>query len=407
MAPSWSATSKRATTARRGGIVCAAALASAWASAAAAQQVTPFADLRLRYEAVDVEPGQEAEALTWRVRAGLEAELAAQSSLLVEIEAVGEAGDHESGPGLRPRLIPDRTMLEVNRAQFTQRWGDWRAVAGRQRIEIDDERFVGSAGFRQNEQTFDAVRLSGGAGPASLDVAYVWQVNRAGATQTVKPRWESASWLAHGSVQTPLGRIGAYRYALDLAETAGPLTELRNASRTTGVGLQGGARRGDLRLEWRFDYARQTDYADNPVDYAADYVRARLTLDADPVALTAGVERLGSGGARAFQTPLGSNHAFQGSADLFLATPPVGVEDVFLQAVGRRPALGPLRNVALTVRRHRFRDGEGESRLGDEWDVAATGSWRGYRLSLEHASYRSSGFGADTRRTWLTLARSF
>jgi hypothetical protein len=29
---------------------------------------------------------------------------------------------------------------------------------GRQRINLDDQRFVGSVGWRQNEQTFDAVR---------------------------------------------------------------------------------------------------------------------------------------------------------------------------------------------------------------------------------------------------------
>jgi len=34
--------------------------------------------------------------------------------------------------------------------------------------------------------------------------------------------------------------------------------------------------------------------------------------------------------ARAFQTPLGTNHAFQGWADRFLITPGDGIEDLFV-----------------------------------------------------------------------------
>lgn len=53
------------------------------------------------------------------------------------------------------------------------------ARVGRQRIILDDARFVGNVGFRQNDQTCDAARartdLPGGV---EVDYSYVWQVNR-------------------------------------------------------------------------------------------------------------------------------------------------------------------------------------------------------------------------------------
>ena len=56
-------------------------------------------------------------------------------------------------------VVADPEALELNRLQLA--WTDKSANAtlGRQRIVLDDGRFVGSVGFRQNEQTFDAVRL--------------------------------------------------------------------------------------------------------------------------------------------------------------------------------------------------------------------------------------------------------
>src|SRR3546814_18226061 len=47
-------------------------------------------------------------------------------------------------------------------------------TVGRQRINLDDQRFVGSVGWRQNEQTFDAARLESTFGPVQVDATYAW-----------------------------------------------------------------------------------------------------------------------------------------------------------------------------------------------------------------------------------------
>jgi hypothetical protein len=57
--------------------------------------------------------------------------------------------------------------------------GASQVTLGRQRIIHDNARFVGNVGFRQNEQTFDAVRaLVTPVEGARVDYSYVWQVNR-------------------------------------------------------------------------------------------------------------------------------------------------------------------------------------------------------------------------------------
>jgi len=52
-------------------------------------------------------------------------------------------------------------------------------TVGRQRINLDNQRFVGAVAFRQNEQTFDALRVANTSVKGlSLSYAFVNQVNR-------------------------------------------------------------------------------------------------------------------------------------------------------------------------------------------------------------------------------------
>ena len=62
-------------------------------------------------------------------------------------------------PG-RP-AVADGETLELNRAQV--RWTglpETEVTVGRQRLNVGSGRFVGNSGWRQNEQTFDAVRFA-------------------------------------------------------------------------------------------------------------------------------------------------------------------------------------------------------------------------------------------------------
>src|SRR3546814_5482681 len=73
------------------------------------------------------------------------------------------------------RSIADPQNIELNRLHLQYRGVAGSIVTvGRQRINLDDQRFVGSVGWRQNEQTFDAARLESTFGPVQVDATYAW-----------------------------------------------------------------------------------------------------------------------------------------------------------------------------------------------------------------------------------------
>src|SRR3954468_4941719 len=148
-------------------------------SAAAAEDVhvTPLVDARLRYELVDQDGfARDANALTLRVRPGIQLS-SGHWSALVEGEGLLAIVDHyndgTNGRAAFP-LVVDPRNAELNRAQIRYTGTNGFAVtAGRQLIELADQRFVGSSNFRQNQQTFDAVRVQWG-GPTGLGADLVW-----------------------------------------------------------------------------------------------------------------------------------------------------------------------------------------------------------------------------------------
>jgi hypothetical protein len=364
-------------------------------------RLVTFADVRFRFDSASVASRGEASAASVRVRSGFEAPLGPRATALLELEGVAVLGDGPTAGG--GRLMFDEPGLEVNRAQVTYDAGPARVIGGRQRLELDDERFVGSAGFRQNEQTFDAVRFVAHPNArVTIDAAYVWQVNRFNQSSL-----SGNAALLDVGVQLPFGHATVFHHVLDLAGDRRGVRDARASVVTSGVRLRGRHERGGLGIEWRADYAIQRDHGDNPFDYRAAYKRVVVRADTDRLSVGAGMEHLGSDGLRAFQTPLGSNHAFQGSADLFLVTPPQGVEDVWFEATRRLHIVGPLRNVTLLARHHWFESVTTQRPSGVEWNLSAAGSLQGYRLTLEHAAYTAETFGADTERTWFTIARAF
>ena len=121
-------------------------------------------DGMLRYETVSQPdtPLQDADALTFRMRSG--AELVSHGFFVLgEAEAtlaiVDNYNDTIPGNGIEPYpVVPDPENVELNRLQIGYKGEAGTLTVGRQRIIHDDHRFVGNVGWRQNEQTFDAVR---------------------------------------------------------------------------------------------------------------------------------------------------------------------------------------------------------------------------------------------------------
>lgn len=379
----------------------------------------PILDARLRHEHVD-QPTTEADALTVRVRAGLEVKHASGLSLLAESEGtLAVINDYNAFPFAiadsqrRPRysVVADPANIELNRLQLQYKARAGALTVGRQRLNIDDQRFVGSVGWRQNEQTFDAVRGEATLGPVALDATY------AIAQRTIfgidgGPRTAYDGDFVFLGAGTKLGsvQIKAFAYLLDydLNEQGGALAMSNADTQTYGIRITGAwPLSPGVKLNVAASYARQADWQDNPQDYAADYLAAELGLTHGALGLTAGYEKLGSdaassGALRAFQTPMATLHKFNGWADLFLTTPATGLEDWYLGASYKFTRVKALPGLNASATWHRFDSDTGGSRYGDEWD-ASLGFKRGRVAVLaKFAEFDAHAAGfAHTRKFWL------
>lgn len=369
-------------------------------------EIKPILDARLRYETVD-QGALDADALTFRLRAGAEARLG-RFSILAEGEGtLAPVNDYNAFPFAiddsqrRPghAVISDPQNIELNRIQLQYRSKDASLTIGRQRINLDDQRWVGSVGWRQNEQTFDAVRGEVKLGPVAMDLAYAIS-QRTIFGEDSGPRSDIDGDFIFAGLGSKLGPLQGklFTYLIDYDESFA----LANSSQTYGGFLSGTLPVGkSTKLTFRGSYARQSDYGDNPFDYAADYWSFEAATKLAGFNIAGGWEQLGNDNGRAVQTPLATLHKFNGWADLFLTTPAAGLEDAYV-SIGRTfDGPKPLAGLAANISFHQFDSAAGDVEYGTEWDASI-----GFRLGklpllLKYARYDASDFGTDTRKFWL------
>ncbi|NJR80507.1 alginate export family protein [Sphingomonas corticis] len=372
----------------------------------------PLADARTRYETVEQDGlPRDADALTIRLRAGVEARVERWSAL---VEGQGTLGvvdryfDGLEGAADRP-LVADPQNVALYRAQLQYRADDLTMTAGRQRIALDDERFVGAIGFRQNGQTFDAVRAEWTPLPKlKLDLSYAWSVRTIWGNDGRDARQSAVSGdnvFANLSYATPVGLLTGFAYLVDQDEAA--VQGYRLSSQTYGVRFAGARPIGSgAKLSYQASYARQADYGGNPNAYRAEYYLIDAALDVWRLRFGGGFEVLGADDGRAltsFQTPLGTNFKFQGWADKFLTTPPDGVRDLYGQVSTGWKAIGPARDITVQAVFHDFRSDRLGRRYGREWDLLASAKFGPTTASVRYADYDARSFATDTSKLWLQL----
>ncbi|MCL6730252.1 alginate export family protein [Sphingomonas hankyongi] len=383
----------------------AAAETNGKVSDASTIQLKPILDARLRYETVD-QGSLEADAITLRVRAGAEAKLD-KFALLAEGEGtVAGLSDYNAFPfpladeQRRPEfaVIADPQNVELNRLQLQYKSHEVTATVGRQRINLDDQRWVGSVGWRQNEQTFDAVRGEAKLGPVAIDLTYALSQRTIFGTDA-GPRTSLDGHFIFAGVSSKLGPVQGklFSYLLHYDKAF----FLANSSQTYGGILSGTFPLGPrAKLSLRGSYARQSDYGNNPFDYAADYWSLEGTGAMAGFNLTAGWEMLGSDDEHALQTPMATLHKFNGWADLFLTTPPAGLKDAYVSIGKSFTGVKLLPGLNANLAFHQFDSAVGDVEYGTEWDASAGFKLGKIGLLLKYADYDSKGFGADTRKLW-------
>ena len=385
-----------------------AAHAAAVAQAAETErlQIKPILDARLRYENVDQGP-LDADALTLRLRAGGEVKTG-NFSILAEAEGVIAPADHYNAfpfpivdDQRRPQyaVVSDPRNAEINRLQAQYKSGAVTATVGRQRINLDDQRWVGSVSWRQNEQTFDAVRGEAKLGRLAFDLTYaISQRTIFGEDAGARTAFDGDFVFA--GVASKRGAIEGklFSYVLDYDEDF----LLTNSSQTYGAILSGTVPIGrGTKLGLRGSFARQSDYGRNPFHYAADYWSLEGRVTTEGVTVYGGWEKLGSDGGHAVQTPMATLHKFNGWADLFLTTPPAGVEDAYLSVAKTFDRVKLLPGLNANVVFHQFDSVAGDVEYGTEWDASAGFKLGKVGLLVKYAHYNAKSFGLDTRKLWL------
>lgn len=402
-------------------LVCAVAGAMALVPAALANddpgfaaffdQAKPIFDVRYRYEGVE-QAGlpADANANTLRVRGGFQTGKAWGLQGLVEFEGIAhltdDFNDTTNGKAAYP-VVADPEDLQLNRLQlqFTS-IPDTSITAGRQRINLDNQRFVGNVGWRQNEQTFDAVRVANTSIKGlTADYTYLWRVNRIFGEGSAQGEWHGPSHLLNvGYDIAGAGKLTGYGYWLEFDDAPA------QSSQTFGLRFTGRQDFDGWSLFYNGEFARQTDYANNPANFDLDYWALEGGVGAHGFKLLAGVETLEGDGTTGSATPLATLHKFQGTADAFLTTPVNGIVDAYgtLSYETKVDTGIGLTAVSAAVTYHDFETERGSTSLGSEWDVEVTGRFGDrWTAGVKYASLDGDGPIADRDKIWVSVGFTY
>ena len=379
-----------------------------------------FGEFRYRYETVDQDGiANDANASTVRTNIGFKTGKYKDFQALIETQVVHNIGaddfnDTVNGKTDHP-VVADPNITSINELWATYSGlPDTVIKVGRQKVNLDNQRFVGTVGWRQNDQTFDAAAIINNTIPnLSLMYAYVGNVNRIQGgkhplgdldtdTHILHAKYDFAKWLD----------ITAYGYWLDINRVPSL------SSKTYGLRLTGDT---PINEDWKFFYeaeaALQYDHGNNTANYDEKYFHISPGVSGYGWTLQAGYEKLGGDGTNSFQTPLATGHKFNGWADKFLSTPAAGLEDAYAKIAYKVSGTNTLADgTKLTAVYHDFK-GDSSGDFGSEIDLAvgkkftlpdAGQPFKDVNVLVKYANYNADDASfTDTDKVWLQIGVKF
>lgn len=366
---------------------------------------------RYRYEFVDQDGiAEDANASTLRTRLNYTTGGWNKWSGFIEFDYIAELllTDFRNLGGSSPDRDKYPVVADVKGTDLNQLYLDYDASAetklrlGRQRINLDNQRFVGGVGWRQNEQTYDSATLTfDGFSNTKLFYSYVTTVRRIFGTAVTGGSQDNDTHLLNAKIK--LGdawTITPYYYLIDNNDFAAFSTSTFGARATGSVPL------GEGKLDLVAELATQSDAGNNPVSYDAEYINlgATWTLK-NGLSLGLAWESLGGDaiiGGASFRTPLATLHAFQGWADKFLVTPGAGIDDLTATVkykAGKWSFTGVYHDFtaeALSADWGRELDLSAGRKLGDR-----------YGLLFKAAIYDADQHATDTTKFWIMLTANY
>jgi Alginate export len=367
-------------------------------------------DTRLRTEEVDQAGiANEANATTLRARLGFETGKVWGTSLLVEGEAVVPLENEYRPDPMDPAMatypvVADPESYAFNRFTLTNTSLPGTTLTlGRQRVQLDDQRFIGNVGWRQNEQTFDAFRaVNKSVKNLVLDATYLNRVNRVFGEDSPQGTYQGDIVLLNASYQTKIGKLTGFGYLLEFDPIAGVPAAANDSTSTYGLRFAGEAPARKVKIGYLASWASQSDAGVNPVNFDLDYVLAELTATYQQFGLGAGIEVLDGNGVKGFTTPLATLHKFQGWADKFLTTPANGIEDTYVNATVSLKAIGGMDSIGIVLSYHDYQAEEISADYGSEWNASIAAKLKKVNFMLKYADYTGGVLASarDTEKFW-------
>lgn len=381
---------------------------------------------RLRYENVNQDALKDANAFTLRSLVGWQTapfhDISVAAQLIGVTDLNNDFNAKQWGVNTPGKSSTDAVVQDPNYYNINQLYVDWTAIpdtkirAGQQSLKIDNVRFIGNVEFRQVMQVFTGVTVENKSIPnTDLYAGYYTRLRKATTSQELN----QDTGILHATYHlSPTENLIGYGYWYDsnndTAAVTGASPSLLNlSSRTLGIRADGSHKIDDhWKLLYTAEYAKQDRIANGNANIDAHYYKLGLGAGWDSWFARVDQELLSSNnGTYAFQTPLGTNHLFQGWVDKFAASTPVnGIQDTYLTAGGK------WQDFTFLTEYHWFnsdKDFATGNLYGREWDVSVAYAYNKqttakleYGTFSEGDQYTASRY-RDTDKLWLTAIYTF
>jgi hypothetical protein len=364
-------------------------------------------DFRYRYEFVDQDGfSEDADASTLRSRLSLKSGLFYNTQFFVEVEDVREVFSNNFNNGEDPNEFSKYpTVADVEGTELNQAYMDYKGFENinlrlyRQRINLDNQRFVGGVGWRQNEQTYDALSGSYTAEKFDLFYSYVNKVRRIfGDDSPVGKHKQDNTHIMNGHYKFgDWGTLGGYFYNIDNEDAP------RFSNRTFGIRFNGKYPLESVSLRYFAELAYQEDVGDAPVSYDANYYHLDFGVIISNFDVGFAYEVLeGDNGAddKQFKTPFATLHKFNGWADKFLAGGLGNLNAGLVDANLKFKAT--FAGFTAMARYHDFEADDGGTSYGEEIDLSLSrGFGKHFTGLIKYADYDADNFATDTKKVWV------
>jgi hypothetical protein len=324
------------------------------AVAYAAEPIATDFDWSARSRYVDFSGAESARAASLLLRFNANTQWNNVFATHLQLDNVSRAfkNDHSDGVDLNGKpIIPDVGGFDLNQAYLSADFDRVKFQLGRQRINLDNQRFIGGNGFWQNEQTFDAVSSNVKVfSNSQFTYAYIDNVNRIFGDGADKYIHSNDNYYGNVDTERPAGLRGDHRHHTHIAQlnynewdysqlvaygyVINNLTLPSASNSTLGANYTFTYKQDAIKYRVNIESAVQKQPELNNSPLLPFYV-----LDAgigiSHIELNARYEVLSNKEGINFVTPLGSLHDFQGLANQIQNYASQGLKDSSLNIAWR------------------------------------------------------------------------